>query len=346
MTQEITIRRPDDWHLHLRDGDILNEVASFTVKHFSRAIVMPNLVPPVTNGRLANEYRQRIVEAANDQRFTPLMTIYLTDNTDPSEVREAFEAGDITAAKMYPAGATTNADAGVTDVKKIYPLIDVMQSIGMPLLIHGEVVGHEYDVFDREKIFVDTILSAMHDAFPEQKIVLEHVTTADGVDFVKGASKLVAATITPHHLMVNRTTMFQGGIRPHLYCLPIAKRREHQLALRKAATSPSTKFFLGTDSAPHAEGDKQSACGCAGIFNAGTAMACYAQVFDEENALEHLERFASLNGPAFYGMPPNDDFITLRKLDAPVATPAPVGSERIHQFLPDTPVHWQVVDAS
>ena len=343
MPNEITIKRPDDWHLHLRDGPILGEVAAYTAAHFARAIVMPNLVPPVTDALSASSYRSRILAASGDSGFEPLMTAYLTDQSDPDELVNAYRDGIISAVKMYPAGATTNADRGVTDVKNVYPILEKMQTTNMPLLVHGEVVGDEYDIFDREKIFLDTILSTLHETFPALKIVLEHVTTKQGIEFVRGGGDNVAATITPHHLMINRSTMFKGGIRPHLYCLPIAKRQEHQQTLREAATSGSPKFFLGTDSAPHPEEDKQSACGCAGIFNAGTALACYAQVFDEENKLENLERFTSLNGPAFYGLPVNQDTVTLRRFDTPLDQPDPVGAGKIHQFLPDSPVYWQVV---
>ena len=343
MLDEITIRRPDDWHLHLRDGRILQEVLPYTAAHFARAIVMPNLVPPVTGAASAIAYRQRIKDAYSGDNFEPLMTAYLTDHADPDGLVEAHQNGVITAVKLYPAGATTNADQGVTDVEKVYPVFEKMQDTDMPLLVHGEVVGPEHDIFDREKIFLDTILAEIHERFPTLKIVLEHVTTRQGIEFVAAASDKVAATITPHHLMINRSTMFQGGIRPHLYCLPIAKRREHQQALREAATSGAAKYFLGTDSAPHAEHAKQSACGCAGIFNAGTAMACYAQVFDEENALENLEKFASINGPNFYGLPLNDGTLSLRRVNEPMAEPECVGQERIHQFLPDTAVYWRVV---
>ena len=343
MPDKITIRRPDDWHLHLRDGRILREVLPYTAEHFRRAIVMPNLVPPVTDAALAAAYRQRIVDADDSRSFQPLMTAYLTDKSDPEDLVRGYKDGILSAVKLYPAGATTNADQGVTDIKRVYPVFEKMQDTDMPLLVHGEVVGSEYDIFDREKIFLDTILGAIHATFPNLKIVLEHVTTRQGIEFVAAANDRVAATITPHHLMINRSTMFKGGIRPHLYCLPIAKRREHQLALREAATSGEQKYFLGTDSAPHAEDAKQSACGCAGIFNAGTAMACYAQVFDEENALEHLEKFASINGPNFYALPLNDDTLTLYRSDEALAQPDCVGVDRVHQFLPDTPVYWRVL---
>ena len=345
MTTEITIRKPDDWHLHLRDGRILHEVLPYTAKHFARAIVMPNLVPPVTDIASAEAYRERILAADGDRRFEPLMTAYLTDNSNGEELSKGFQLGVIRAAKLYPAGATTNAENGVSDVKKIYPVFEAMQKANMPLLVHGELVGDQYDIYDREKIFIDEILSAIHATFPDLKIVFEHITTKQGVEFVVQADEHLAATITPHHLLINRSTMFRGGIRPHYYCLPIAKRREHQLALRHAATSGSSKFFLGTDSAPHSESAKENACGCAGVFNAGTALACYAQVFDDENSLHHFENFAAANGPNFYGLPLNDARIRLEKLSSPLPSPDVVGLERIHQFLPDTPVYWRVVDS-
>ena len=346
MPSEITIKRPDDWHLHLRDGAILGEVAPYTTAHFARAIVMPNLVPPVVDAASAVAYRSRILAASGDSGFQPLMTAYLTDQSDADELVNAFHDGVIAAVKMYPAGATTNADRGVTDVKNIYPVLEKMQETSMPLLVHGEVVGDQYDIFDREKIFLDTILSPLHETFPSLKVVLEHITTKQSVEFVNAGLDNIAATVTPHHLMINRSTMFKGGIRPHLYCLPIAKRHEHQLALRDAATSGSAKFFLGTDSAPHPEHDKHSACGCAGIFNAGTALACYAQVFEEEDRLENLEGFTSIHGPTFYELPVNEDTLSLRRLDQPLATPPPVGTQKIHQFLPDSPVYWQVVSVA
>ena len=342
MHDEITIKRPDDWHLHLRDKQVLQDVLPYTSKDFARAIVMPNLVPPVTDAGGAIAYRKRILDADTSGAFQPLMTAYLTDHSDPNGLAQAYRDGVIVAVKLYPAGATTNADHGVTDIERVFPVFEKMQDAGLPLLVHGEVVGAEYDIYDREKIFLDTVLSRIHAKFPELKIVLEHVTTRQGIEFVEAASAKLAATITPHHLLINRSTMFQGGIRPHLYCLPIAKRAEHQQALRIAATSGAEKFFLGTDSAPHSQQAKQSACGCAGIFNAGTAMACYAQVFDEHDALDKLEQFASLNGPKFYGLPVNDGTLTLRKTANAMPVPETVGDDKIHQFLPDTPVYWQV----
>ena len=342
--QEITIRRPDDWHIHLRDGDVLKDVTPITATHFGRAIVMPNLVPPITTAKAASEYKARIISACHERSFEPLMTAYLTGNTDADALIAAHKSGTLTAAKLYPAGATTNSSAGVSSVQKIYPLIEKMADAAMPLLIHGEVVGEAYDIFDREKIFIDTILMPMRKHFPHLRVVLEHITTIQGAQFVQSHKQNTGATITPHHLTINRSTMFKGGIRPHLYCLPIAKRREHQLALREAATSGENCYFLGTDSAPHAEQAKLSACGCAGVFNAQTALPCYAQVFDEEGALDKLEGFSSIHGPNFYGLPLNEETITLRRGEEALAPPPPVGKEHIQHFLPDTPVYWRVLD--
>lgn len=341
---ELTIRRPDDWHIHLRDGPVLEDVTPITASQYGRAIVMPNLIPPITTAKAASDYRVRILAASKDPTFNPLMTAYLTDSSDASDLTTAFNNGDLAAAKLYPAGATTNSSAGVTAIEKIYPVMEAMAEVGMPLLIHGEVVGDDYDIFDREKIFIDTILTPIRQRFTQLKIVLEHITTLQGAQFVHQHRDNTAATITPHHLMINRSTMFRGGIRPHLYCLPIAKRREHQLALREAATSGNSCYFLGTDSAPHAEHAKLSACGCAGVFNAQTALPCYAQVFDEENALDRLEAFSSLHGPAFYGLPVNENTLTLRKDTAPLQPPPPLGHENIQHFLPDTPVYWRVLE--
>jgi dihydroorotase len=310
----LTIRRPDDWHVHLRDGAMLAAVVNFTARQFGRAIVMPNLSPPITTVAAAEAYRARIrasLQPGTD--FTPLMTCYLTDTIDAAEVTRGFHAGVFTACKLYPAHATTNSSHGVSDVGKIYPVLEAMQRIGMPLLLHGEVTDSHVDIFDREAVFIDRILSKLVADFPALKIVFEHITTSNAADFVAGSGPNIAATITPHHLDINRNAMFVGGIRPHFYCLPIAKRESHRLALRRAATSGSSKFFLGTDSAPHAVGDKESACGCAGIFNAPFAMESYAKTFDEEGALQHLEGFASVHGPRFYGLPLNADFIVLER---------------------------------
>ena len=310
--QSLTIRRPDDWHVHLRDGEMLERVAPYTARQFARAIVMPNLVPPVTTTEAAASYRDRIVAAAGPG-FTPLMTCYLTDDVDPDELARGFAEGIWIAAKLYPAGATTNSASGVTDVRNIYPALSRMQDIGMVFCIHGEVTDPEVDVFDREAVFIDRILEPLVRDFPALKIVLEHITTKQAADFVADAPARVAATITPQHLMLNRNALFQGGLRPHAYCLPVIKREQHRLAVRKAAASGSAKFFLGTDSAPHTRDAKESGCGCAGIFNAPFALEAYAHVFDEDGALAHLEAFASLNGPAFYGLPVNEGTVTLER---------------------------------
>lgn len=313
----ITIRRPDDWHVHLRDGDMLRAVAPFTARQFARAIVMPNLKSPVTTIAAANEYRQRILAAAGDG-FTPLMTCYLTDSADPSEIERGFREGAWVAAKLYPANATTNSASGVTDVRTIYPALEAMQRIGMVLCVHGEVTDPAVDIFDREAVFIERVLEPMLSDFPELKIVFEHITTADATDFVISGGANVAATITPHHLIINRSDLFAGGLRPHLYCLPVAKREAHRRAVRAATTSGSAKFFLGTDSAPHTREAKESSCGCAGIFNAPFALESYVAAFDQDDALDRFEAFASLNGPAFYGLAVNQDRITLKRSDARV----------------------------
>jgi dihydroorotase len=315
-SQTLTIRRPDDWHVHLRDGEMLQRVAPYTARQFARAIVMPNLAPPITTVEGARAYRERIVEATGPG-FTPLMTCYLTDDTSPDEVARGIEEGAWIAAKLYPAGATTNSASGVTDIRNIYPTLARMEGIGMVLCVHGEVTDPDVDVFDRETVFIERVLGRLVADFPRLKIVFEHITTADAVRFVEKSMR-VAATITPHHLVINRNAIFAGGLRPHAYCLPVAKREQHRLAVRKAATSGSPKFFLGTDSAPHAREAKESACGCAGIFNAPFALESYATVFDEEGALGRLEAFASLNGPRFYGLPVNEDTVTLKRADVQV----------------------------
>jgi dihydroorotase len=315
--QSLSIRRPDDWHVHLRDGAMLRAVAPFTARQFGRAIVMPNLDPPVTAIDAARSYRQRIVDAAG-QGFTPLMTCYLTDASDPDEIARGFEEQAWIAAKLYPAGATTNSASGVSDIANIRPVLERMEAIGMVLCVHGEVTDPQVDVFDREAVFIERVLSGVVRDFPELRIVFEHVTTADAVDFVHAAGPHLAATVTPQHMAFNRNALFAGGLRPHAYCLPVAKREEHRLAVRKAATSGSPKFFLGTDSAPHARDAKESACGCAGIFNAPFALESYAAMFDEDGALERLEAFASLNGPAFYRLPLNQDRITLERAECDV----------------------------
>jgi dihydroorotase len=317
LLQTLTIRRPDDWHVHLRDGAMLKAVAPYTARQFARAIVMPNLDPPVTSVAAAQAYRERIVAAAG-AGFTPLMTCYLTDEADPDEIARGFEDGIWVAAKLYPANATTNSARGVTDVRNIRGALERMQAIGMPLLVHGEVTDPEVDVFDREAVFIERVLEPLTRDLPALKIVFEHITTAEAAQFVQDSGSNVAATITPHHLVINRNALFAGGLRPHAYCLPVAKRERHRLAVRAAATSGSPKFFLGTDSAPHAREAKESECGCAGIFNAPFALESYAGVFEEEGALDRFEAFASEYGPRFYGLPLNDGAVTLERADQPV----------------------------
>jgi dihydroorotase len=315
----VTLRRPDDWHVHLRDGAMLASVVNFTARQFARAIVMPNLKPPITTAAAATAYRDRILAAvARGLDFTPLMTCYLTDTIEADEVEHGFAEGVFTACKLYPAHATTNSDHGVTDIGKIAGVLEVMQRIGMPLLIHGEVADAQVDIFDREAVFINRVLAGLIADFPALKIVFEHITTTEAVAFVEAGGPNLAATITPHHLAINRNAMFDGGIRPHAYCLPVAKRERHRLSLRRAATSGSAKFFLGTDSAPHAARDKEAACGCAGVFNAPFALESYAQVFDEEGALDRLEAFASENGPRFYGLPLNEGRVVLERRPARV----------------------------
>ena len=314
LSQQLTIRQPDDWHVHLRDGAMLQAVAPATAAQFARAIVMPNLRPPVTTVAAASAYRERIRAALPDgSGFTPLMTAYLTDSIDPAEIERGFTGGVWSAAKLYPAGATTNSDSGVTAIARIEPVLAVMERIGMPLLIHGEVTDTEIDIFDREAVFIERVLQPLLTRHPGLKVVLEHITTSDAADFVRSGPATLAATITPHHLHINRNAMFAGGLRPDFYCLPVAKRELHRIALRAAATSGNPKFFLGTDSAPHGREAKESACGCAGIFNAPFAIESYAAVFEQEHALEKLEAFASEFGPRFYGLPLNEGTITLER---------------------------------
>ncbi|MBC7505643.1 MAG: dihydroorotase [Sandarakinorhabdus sp.] len=315
MTPEtLTIRRPDDWHVHLRDGPMLAAVVNATARQFGRAIVMPNLKPPVTTATAAAAYRDRIIAAADPALdFTPLMTAYLTDGIDPDELVRGHHAGVFTAAKLYPANATTNSAHGVTAIAHIVQALEAMQRIGMPLLIHGEVTDSDIDIFDREAVFIDRTLTPLVRDFPALRIVLEHITTSQAVAFVEAAPANVAATITPHHLAINRNAMFEGGIRPHLYCLPVLKRDTHQRSLRQAATSGNPKFFLGTDSAPHAAATKETACGCAGVYNAPYALESYAKTFEEESSLDKLEAFASEFGPRFYGLPLNPGTVTLTR---------------------------------
>ena len=336
-SQTLTIRKPDDWHVHLRDGEMLAKVAPYTARQFARAIVMPNLVQPVTTVETASGYRDRIVEAAGPG-FGPLMTCYLTDNISPDEVARGHEEGVWIAAKLYPAGATTNSASGVTDIRNIYPVLARMEKIGMVLCLHGEVTDPAVDVFDREAVFIDRILTRLVDDFPQLKIVLEHITTEDAVQFVQKSMR-VAATVTPQHLTINRNAIFEGGLRPHAYCLPVAKREKHRLAVRKAAVSGSPKFFLGTDSAPHARQAKESACGCAGIFNAPFAMESYATVFEEEDALGRLEAFASLNGPRFYGLAANEGMITLERAEVEV----PQEIEGLVPFHAGESLRWRLL---
>jgi dihydroorotase len=341
VTDRLTIRRPDDWHVHLRDGEMLRAVAPFTARQFARAIVMPNLVPPVATVDAANAYRQRIVEAAGPG-FTPLMTCYLTDEAHPDETARGFEEGAWVAAKLYPANATTNSAFGVTDVRNIHPALDRMQRIGMVLCVHGEVTDPRVDVFDREAIFIERVLLPLTRDFPQLKIIFEHITTQNAIEFVLASGENIAATITPQHLVITRNALFAGGLRPHVYCLPVAKREEHRLAIRKAATSGSPKFFLGTDSAPHAREAKESACGCAGIFNAPFALESYAQVFDEDGALDSLEAFASENGPRFYGLPPNDGTITLERADVRVPERIEAGDIELIPFHAGETLRWKL----
>jgi len=343
--ETLTIRRPDDWHLHLRDGDMLNFAADYTARQFARAIVMPNLDPPITTVSAGAHYRDRIRAAvAPHHGFTPLMTAYLTDDIDPDEIARGFEQGVFTACKLYPANATTNSAAGVTDVRKLDRVFARMQEIDMPLLIHGEVVSPDIDIFDREAVFIETTLAPLMTQFPDLRVVLEHITTQDSVEFVQASGDKLAATITAHHLRIDRNAMFDGGIRPHAYCLPVAKRSFHREALRKAAVSGNPKFFLGTDSAPHQKHDKESSCGCAGIFSAPIAIESYAETFEEEGALDKLEAFASEFGPRFYGLPMNDGTITLERTGHAVPDLMEDAEIRIVPFHAGETLHWRLVD--
>lgn len=344
MTDRITIRRPDDWHVHLRDGAMLEAVAPWTARQFARAIVMPNLTPPVTTVAAAAAYRDRILAAVPaDSGFTPLMTCYLTDAADADEIARGHADGVFTACKLYPAHATTNSAHGVTDIFALAPVLERMQAIGMPLLVHGEVTDRAVDIFDREAVFIDRTLTPLVAAFPALRIVLEHITTKEAADFVAAAPDTVAATITPQHMLINRNAIFDGGIRPHAYCLPVAKRELHRAAVRAAATSGSPKFFLGTDSAPHGIARKEAACGCAGIFNAPCALESYATAFDEDGVLERLEGFASEHGPRFYGLPLNEGRVTLER--APVAVPDRIGEGELalSPFHAGETIGWRFV---
>ena len=339
----LTITRPDDWHVHLRDGAVMAGVLGHTARQFARAIVMPNLSPPISSEAAAEAYRAQIMAALPDGAdFTPLMTCYLTDGINPAELERGFASGVFTAAKLYPAHATTGSAHGVTDVANIRPALEAMERIGMPLLVHGEVTDPAVDIFDREAVFIDRVLAPLVRDMPGLKVVFEHITTAQAVQFVTDAPANVAATITPQHLHINRNAMFAGGIRPHAYCLPVAKREEHRLALRAAATSGSAKFFLGTDSAPHAVAAKEAACGCAGIFNAPYALESYITVFDDEDALDRFEAFASLNGPAFYGLPVNSGTITLERRPVIVPDQLEAGGALIVPFHAGETLSWSL----
>jgi dihydroorotase len=335
----LTLRRPDDWHVHLRDGAMLEAVAPYTARQFARAIVMPNLETPVTTAAMAEAYRKRILAAAPG--LTPLMTCYLTDGAAPADLVGGFERGAWTAAKLYPANATTNSAHGVTDVGNIYPALEAMQRAGMPLLVHGEVTDPDIDVFDREKVFIDRIFSRLSRDFPGLKMVFEHITTAEAADFVLAGGDNLAATVTPQHLIINRNALFAGGLRPHAYCLPVAKREEHRRAIRKAATSGSPKFFLGTDSAPHVVERKESGCGCAGIFNAPFALESYATVFEEEGALDRLEAFASEHGPRFYGLPLNQERVVLERESVVVPDKLPAAGSFLVPFHAGETLRWR-----
>lgn len=340
MTDRLTIRRPDDWHVHLRDGAMLDAVARYTASQFARAIIMPNLSPPVTTAEEGAAYRDRIRAAVpTGLDFTPLIVAYLTDASDPDQMARGHATGVFTAAKLYPANATTGSAHGVTDIAKIMPVLERMAEIGMPLLIHGEVTDHDVDIFDREAVFIERTLKGLVRDLPTLKIVFEHITTSEAVDFVKAAPANVAATITPQHLHINRNAMLVGGIRPHAYCLPVAKREAHRLAVRAAAVSGSPKFFLGTDSAPHAVHTKEAACGCAGIFNAPFALESYITVFDEEDALDKFEGFASEHGPNFYGLPLNGGTITLER----GATVVPDRCGEVVPFHAGETLGWRIV---
>jgi dihydroorotase len=340
----LKIIRPDDWHLHVRSGEMLKSVIGMTAAQMGRAIIMPNLSPPVSNAAQAKQYHQEIMNALPaDTRFTPLMVLYLTDNTTPKQIQTAFDGGLVVAAKLYPAGATTNSDSGVTDINNIYPSLEKMQQLGVPLLVHGEVTDAKVDIFDREAVFIEQILSKVIEDLPDLKIVFEHITTKAAVDFVLSSGNNIAATITPHHLLANRNDMLVGGIKPHYFCLPILKRRDpHQLALLKAATSGNAKFFLGTDSAPHAKEHKESDCGCAGVLNAHCAIELYATVFDSQNAMDKLEGFASFFGADFYNLPRNTDTIVLKKQDWVVPSSYAFADSTIVPFMAGKMLNWKM----
>jgi len=348
-TNTLTMTRPDDWHIHLRDGEAMQAIVGHTARQFARAIIMPNLKPPVTTVALAQAYRGRIEQALSASgiskaSFTPLMTLYLTDSTEPEEIKRAHETEDVVALKLYPAGATTNSDAGVTDLLgKCSKVLEMMQRVGMPLLMHGEVTDQETDVFDREALFIDRVMIPLRKSFPELKVVFEHLTTKDGVDYVRDASGPIAATITAQHLLYNRNEIFKGGIRPHFYCLPILKREVHRQALVEAATSDSPRFFLGSDSAPHAKGLKENACGCAGCYTAVHALELYATAFERANKIERLEAFASFRGPDFYGLPRNKGVITLTREPYVVPLEVPYGTETLVPLAAGETLPWRMM---
>ena len=355
----LEIVRPDDFHVHFRDAAMLGAVVPETARHFSRAIVMPNLVPPVVTVAQALDYRERILgscptNADSGEAFDPLMTLYLTETTSVSEIERAATSDEIKAVKLYPAGATTNSASGVTDITRVMPLLEAMAKTGLTLCVHGEVTDAEIDIFDREAVFISRVLEPVCRELPELRVVMEHITTSHGVDFVRSGSSNIAATVTPHHLILNRNHLLAGGIRPHYYCLPIVKREEHRLALRQAVTSGDKSFFLGTDSAPHTTDTKEAACGCAGVFNATNTMACLAQVFEEEESLPQLEAFSSLNGADFYKLPNNQSKLTLQRQDTPVKFPETVSlpgdsgaakeAQTVTVFDPGIDIFWSVVD--
>ena len=344
----LTLIRPDDWHTHLRDGAALSTTCADMARYMGRAIVMPNLVPPVTTVRLAAEYRQRILRALRGapRAFDPLMTLYLTDGTSARDIREAASTPWLAAAKLYPAGATTHSDAGVKALEALYPLLGAMEDVDLPLLVHGETSDRDVDIFDREAVFIDRHLRPITESFPGLRVVLEHITTADAVLFVAGAGERVGATITAHHLLLNRNDLLAGGIKPHYYCLPVLKRRRHQEALRRAATGTDASFFLGTDSAPHERQAKESACGCAGVYTAHASLELYAEVFEAMDALPRLEAFASLRGPRFYGLPVNDETVTLRRADTVVPDTLPLAGGELLPLRAGEALRWQVVETA
>lgn len=347
MINELVIRRPDDWHLHLRDGSMLKTVTPLSSRHFSRAIIMPNIVPPVTTLDEAKDYNQRILETIPESHdFEPLMTLYLTETTSKEEIIKCAKSGLVKAVKLYPAGATTNSESGVHNIENVIPVLEQMAESGLPLCVHGEVTSSDIDIFDREDVFINTILEPLRRKIPELRIVLEHVTTASGVDYVMSSTKNLAATITPQHLIINRNFILAGGIRPHYYCLPIAKRENDRLAIRKAAVSGDKRFFFGSDSAPHVDKAKESACGCAGILNSVNALGCLATVFEQEERLDNLEKFVSLNGAAFYKLPPNSSKVTLCKKGYPVVVPKKIQTDDgpVTVFDPGFSIYWHTMD--